>query len=728
MTSIIARIVLFFSILFLLTFISCSEDPSSPKEEKPKDAVTVGVNGGTLESGDCKIVIPSGALDKDYEISISDVESDGAFGENTVSDLYEIVGLPNEINKPLKIIFKYTGELSEEKFIAVGSEYFNEVYDSTSTIYNLHEAIDSSGFIISHIPLDNSSTLWKNTNSNKLLVDNSKKFINIVNIHKTYITQHFKIKYPITLSKDMIELGNVLETVYDVLVNDLEYLEDKYSNIPVVIKYQKKTVNYSLDFSKENNYEPAFNISKDDVNNNNFGGIKIDFLFTFFDMIINEYYNKTKSKNWDQNNYNWMRFAFYSWAEKYLTTNTYSYNFANNNFAPFNGVQYGASSENTIYMNHGYGMASLIEYLEKNTSFGKNGFRNTYKNISAEIDPLTSMFKNVDGLFVEWFSDYYKKFINNEIYELPKNNFINSVNSIWNINNANDTLKIFNAQDPNVDTYLDLSAKLFKIKLNYKPTDETYKMRLSVKGPVDQFGLYFHVFGIQNNELTFIESVAGIYYYEIPNLRNSYDEFLVCVVNSNGSSPYTDESDIDLKVQVGNNFGGGGGQSNLDYNLCKIDVYIQGLFEDTRWAEGTTQELPFSVSTYHDYYDYEDTVRTISGSFYGNVFTGNFDNGEGWTQSATVTLNEDHNSITDYSFEETNITSYGYVNKRKVSGSNIPISISNNSLFELRGTDACLGVFDIQSKTVINESDSSQVIDYWCNENSRVVIQFYKKN
>ncbi|MBK8944635.1 MAG: hypothetical protein IPM32_05105 [Ignavibacteriae bacterium] len=716
MTSKIARIVLFFSILLLLTFLSCSEDPSSPKEEKPKDAVTVGVNGGTLESGDCKIVIPSGALDKDYEISISDVESDGAFGENTVSDLYEIVGLPNEINKPLKIIFKYTGELSEEKFIAIGSEYYNEVYNSTSTIYNLHEAIDSSGFIISHIPLDNSGILWKNTNSNKLLVDNSKMFINILNQYKTYKTEHFKISYPIIQTQKMQELANNLEAVYDIMVNDLEYLIYKNLEIPVVIRYQKETANYSISFqgySLEDNYkiEYSFNISRDDVNLNNFEKIKTNFFNAFFDLEINVRYDNIKNKQWNQNDYHWIRFAFYSWAEKYLTTNTYSYNFANNNFAPFNGVQYGASSDNAIYMNHGYGMASLIEYLEKNTSFGKNGFRNTYKNISTEIDPLTSMFKNVDGLFVEWFSDYYKKLINNEIYELPKNNFINSVNSIWNINNANDTLKIFNAQDPKVDTYLDLSAKLFKIKLNYKPVDETYKMRLSVKGPVDQFGLYFHVFGIQNNELTFIESVAGIYYYEIPNLRNSYDEFLVCVVNSNGSSPYTDESDIDLKIQIGNNFNGGGSEPNLDYNYCEYMLFVNRFYKR---EDGSTFEQETIIS------------HSVKGEMIGNRFIAKQEI-SAFADTLELTLNETGDTINSLNWKSWYRTeSPSSTHITEIETFNVPIFNSGEKIFRVSGIQTCASIGhysfyqDFQGNETIMESFS-------CNENSYLEIQLSKR-
>jgi hypothetical protein len=295
----------------------------------------------------------------------------------------------------------------------------------------------------------------------------------------------------------------------------------------------------------------------------------------------------------------------------------------------------------------------------------------------------------------------------------------------WNVNSKTDTLKEFNYFPTNY--YSDISAKLFKINLNHQPEDDTYNMLLDMRGNTE-FGLSLVVFGIKNNELTYLET-AHAQDFIIPNLKEYYDnnirQFLVVLVNTLGIPPYEGNSEVDLIIQIDNNFEGGGG-SELQYNLCRIEVYLQGLFEDTRWAEGTQAEYPMSVGTSHDYYDYEDTVRTISGSFYGNVFTGNFDNGDGWTQTATVTLNEEHDKVIDYSFEEIHAVWSDNRVLRKVSGSNIPVSNSKNTLFEIKGESSCLDVFDIQLMTIRNETDTSKVVDFWCNENSRVIIQFYK--
>ena len=132
------------------------------------------------------------------------------------------------------------------------------------------------------------------------------------------------------------------------------------------------------------------------------------------------------------------------------------------------------------------------------------------------------------------------------------------------------------------------------------------------------------------------------------------------------------------------------------------------------------------VGTSHDYYDYEDTVKTISGSFVGNVFNGSFDDGDGWTQTAFVTLNEDHNVVIDYNYKEV-YSKYGSTTERIVVGKNVPISAEKNTLFEIKGENSCSSVTSIFKTEIIRMvPDTSRVVDHWCNENSRVIIQFYK--
>ena len=118
----------------------------------------------------------------------------------------------------------------------------------------------------------------------------------------------------------------------------------------------------------------------------------------------------------------------------------------------------------------------------------------------TDIDPISALLKTVDGNVVDWLPDFTKKYLNGEIYDLPIEKFIDSAELEWSINSETDTLKNYDSFPANY--FPDLSAKLFKINLNYQPIDETYKMLVSMKGPVTEFGLSLVVFGIQDNEPT----------------------------------------------------------------------------------------------------------------------------------------------------------------------------------------------------------------------------------
>ncbi|VAX29647.1 hypothetical protein MNBD_IGNAVI01-1595, partial [hydrothermal vent metagenome] len=109
--------------IMLLIQAGCSEDPVSPTEEKPTEALAaaeIGPGGGTVKTDDVSIVVPSGAFNEKHNVAIYSVADDGAFGENTVSSSFKISGLPNDYTKAIKIKMKYTGELSGQSFIAAG--------------------------------------------------------------------------------------------------------------------------------------------------------------------------------------------------------------------------------------------------------------------------------------------------------------------------------------------------------------------------------------------------------------------------------------------------------------------------------------------------------------------------------------------------------------------------------------------------------------------------------
>ena len=148
-----------------------------------------------------------------------------------------------------------------------------------------------------------------------------------------------------------------------------------------------------------------------------------------------------------------------------------------------------------------------------------------HSNISKDVDPIVALLKTIDGNVVDWMPDFTQKYLMGEIYDLPQSSFIDNVPLEWNVNSNTDTLKEFNYFPANY--YPDISAKLFKINLNYQPEDDTYNMLFDMRGNTE-FGLSLVVFGIKNNELTYLET-AHAQDFIIPNLK---EYMIITFVNS----------------------------------------------------------------------------------------------------------------------------------------------------------------------------------------------------
>ncbi len=143
---------------------------------------TIGVDGGIVGNDDFKLTIPTGAFDGNYKISVIKIEDDGAFGENTVTPSFKLSGIPNNYSKPLKIIAKYHGELSEESYMGSRKKVYDIINADSSIVYDLFSATDSLGYLISSIPFNTNNNLSKsdNTSDETDNLDMLIKFLNLI--------------------------------------------------------------------------------------------------------------------------------------------------------------------------------------------------------------------------------------------------------------------------------------------------------------------------------------------------------------------------------------------------------------------------------------------------------------------------------------------------------------------------------------------------------------------
>ncbi|VAX29644.1 hypothetical protein MNBD_IGNAVI01-1594, partial [hydrothermal vent metagenome] len=678
--------------------------------EKPTEALAVaeiGPGGGTVKTNDVSIVVPSGAFNEKHNVAIYSVADDGAFGENTVSSSFKISGLPNDYTKAIKIKMKYTGELSGQSFIAAGDKVFDDVSGDTTTVYNLFQASDSSGYLIGILPASVDASLSKRESTE--FGDPFYKIINAVTAYNWLQTENFSISYPRTLEFNASFIAAVLEDAYSIVINDLGFSFNNYLgkwNVTVVV--QKEAVNDDFGFLSH-----KLNISRDMVRLGKYSEIKLAMGISLINLGIDDSYSQISS-NMEGDNYYWLEVAIKTWAEELFTDDPnfqYPAKFTANAMAPFNGMRAGAGTDydRDIFNKHGYGMSSMIKYLVDDTRYGKTGIGKTYQDIGKGVDPIAALINNMDAMVTDWWPDFIKTYMNGEIYHLPNDYFLDYAKLEWNINDENDILKIFASSDPAVKFYPDLSAKLFKINLNYANFDASSSMLFSMKGPVTEDGLSLIVFGIQNGEQVYL-GTASAQDLEIPNLKEYYDnnmrQFLVVLVNCLGGSPFLGESDIDLTIKINKK-----DESILSLTKCIVSVKTLTVIH-REFNDGSQDDLIKYTTFLSDY---------ALGSFNGNVYTGTYDI-YGVQGTIIITLNDAQNEILSINWQKTYNDGSG---ETSFTGMNIPLSSNISGEFSLLGSTVC-GAISALTYSGQTSSETFNLQSFSCDEESHIYVNFSK--
>lgn len=729
-------------LLILLFVMSCSEDPVSPTNEKenPTEALVtkeIGSNGGTVETENIAITIPPGAFNTNHNIAIYDIADDDAFGENTASSSFKISGLPNSYTKPLKIKIKYSGELSGQSFIAAGISSSDILSGDTSTVYNLYPASDSSGFLKGELPILLLGNLAKDNNING--VNEAMDFAPIIKVITKYVvkeTQNFKIHYPLGVEALIGEVENMLETSLDIINNDLgvSYYPRDIVKQTVIIKFQSKLVTifpYAVKEGTQTEHQVILFLSLDDVIKQNYDELKTQ---VGKYLIVNEL-AFTPSRPIKTL---WLDYAIITWSEEFFTNDAsfnHSTDFSDNAMAPFNGMQVGSGTTEASERKHGLGMSSVIKYLVDYTDFGKNGIGKAYNLISQGADPVTALINNTTIPEEEWVPDFFKKYVNGEIYNQPIDYFLDNTPVYWDINDKSDTSKTFSSDFFLIKSYPDISAKMFEINLNYADIDTSAKMLLSMKwGGADLEGLSLIMFGINNGKAEYL-GTANAQDFEIPNLKDYYEsgieQFLAVLVNSNVTSyDYLGKSNIDLEIKVTRN------EQKIQFNHCSFNYVV---------SHNLHSEYRNSVGS-ENIDDYTQLISTFGffekGNLQGNIFTATIHKDEGTRiidQTVTVEFNADQSMLLNFTM--TYSESYSQngnvgTDVRSISGENLIVTDNNGKIrFSVAGENTCNYITDVDYTLENRYEDSTSwntgVITTTglgtCGTNDRMEISFWKE-
>ena len=670
--------------------------------------------------------------------------------DEVVSRLYKISGLPIQFNDSIRIAIKYEKNLEDGTYIIFSSYAIDP--DNNKIFINLQyeEAYDSSGFLVSFLksPFQTNKNILKHDVSynNDVLTEIYQEAI-----HKNVVAQsnHFVYTYPLRLKFDMENFIQITEHNYDILLAYNIGIIDELSSQKWLIIHLDNHGYYSVPLVPFDGrparpadggsvYIDRYIMFVDEnalINKvgalSQLGGRSLTELSlkSTYDLKLNSqiilanfgYLVSEKPENY------YLIESIASWSEELFTGS----NFVKPNefdkyvFAPFSGLRKGAGKDDhLIAYRHGIGISSVIKYLTTYRLYDQslltiNDISDIYVKINdnLELDPTLTLIETVHGNKSEWWPEFFIEYVGGEIYQASGSEFIKPENlsGTWNIQSHNDILQPFNS----VDTYPDLSAKLFLVNQNYADIDPSANLDIDVSGKETDDGLTSIAFVYKNSALEYINYAdAANKNYKIHGLKNYFDQglsqFIIAVVNSNGYS-YAGTSEIDLTLSVEET------PPELDLNTCKVNVRVQGKRNEVSGSTNRTYEYTIIMYTA----DYE-------GSFTGNTFTASyveFPINRTITGSIEAVLDDNRTEVISIDWSENDINNTSGLRITKaLSAQNIPLDNNDSGLeFFISGETVTDHIVTIRDEQYSPGGGLSYVIqEYWSTADSYIGVRFFE--
>jgi hypothetical protein len=698
---------------------------------------TIGPEGGKLENEDFSLIVPEGAFNDHYDIQLSIDPNDNSFIDNSSSLTFLIDGIPDDINKNLLIGIKLSTITSDTLYSAIGQLGYNWASGEMDNYYNFEPVRDSLDYYYCTI----SPKIINSSRFNCLLNKSNGYYPKAINIRLVtgyeFMDDAIYIYIYPKKNKDEINVFRTLLIEIPIVFNAIGFTKERFdgwgifSPVEIVIKYLPSS------FIKPLRYGSMLSHSLIQINEEYFVGsllpeIRREFghLYYyryFFNEKFDEHLTYTEGiKNW-LNHDPYLRVlhhAIATWCEETfepISENYVPHCFNGNEMQIFKGLVAGVDF-NLIITNefqHGYGLAALIKYLMN--EYGTNLLFKFYSKVLSNEKSADALLESIKespsigtGNYVEeniWWPNFFKEFIQGNIYNVPSEEFLKNITETIEFNDG-DTLKYAD------ETYYDLSAKLFKIKIN----SDDIKNNKSLNFKIGQESLNLDyvkalVFGIRNSNLVFISEGID---FSLGNLYQ-FDGLLACVVNSGNEQPYTGTSEIQLDIRA---------KEELQFNACKIEVGAMGIWERHRIP------APPNTSPTIDTMDYRAEWNTI-GNFTGNTFEGvlepsNF--GAEATGTIKLVLDDQLNIL---SFNVAAKSQYGdhEYTQWECAGVNIALQSKTdwNMYFDVLSKNTCNNLTKLYQYSESPPSNTgiipySKLIDYFCDENSFIKVTFYKKS
>jgi len=388
------------TLIFTLSmlFLSCSKDDNKQYFVSDPgyillDSQVIGPTGGEINLDSIIVNIPNGAFNENTELSVYVGEENDGFDEYANSSLFQISGLPNTINKPIKLNLKYNGIIKGDTLVAIGEMKHVVSLDSTLFSYIANNASDSSGYLVYELP--GYANVAKLASSKNNLSPNPINTV-VLDGQNTFDSSrgNFEITCPAQLREQGIKMGEYFEEAYDKCADNngmnLNLSEREWSDYPAKVLVKSlggDDGNYGehvqIGFSDDDiigrlehgSFEIDPNTLNDDLK------LKVTCGHEFLHLVQNHYeFNSLQTPQ-----QHWLQEATSTWIEeRYANITDYvsGVQIGGREIYPFDGWNFSGRD----YDDHGYGLAVIIKGIVQ--LYGDGAIRTIFENIKAGSLPL----------------------------------------------------------------------------------------------------------------------------------------------------------------------------------------------------------------------------------------------------------------------------------------------------------------------------------------------------
>lgn len=607
---------------FLLLSACQKETPTGPTDTTTPPqatAVVVGPAGGAVSCEGFTLVVPPAAFSSQETLSVKQEQYDGMFGTSNVSGLYKLEGLPLTFAGNLQVRLKCTGAPSGTPTFFLGTRAREMETRQWTVLYKPVAATLDSGYL--KVSLSAANSMGKVTGLTGGGLDAVKWFIGINDRDSLMSSgRHFELFFPryavgmaTLLAQDLedaylafeqmgMNRGIYARAEWPFVVSYLDYKADASSYIWVPLSRENLGPGSRLYMTLYCDIVKAAPANATHYRARAFGAFS-----RLFELDTDPFFRESDSFFSEHTppkfDCDWYHTAFATWAGAWFVPASATpcpLRLMGQKLVPLDGMS--LRPRDYKIEQHGWGMVGLLKHIAD--TYGTGPLADIYfelPRVNSAIDAFLAKVPEPENV---WWPAFMKRYLSGEIFGVAADTLLRETEKepgkrTFTVAGKDDTVKYFTAQ------YRDLSAKLFRVNLDYSELSPTSTIRFSI----DPRGVNLDyadvlLFGLKDHKLEYWTMGDDLTVTKLKELTAAGYDIIAAVVNSANEPPYADSMSIDLDVRI----------SSEVLTYARIKVRTAGVIE---YNDGSTSATNFVL--------YNSDQKFRQGTLLNGVFTTRWD-------------------------------------------------------------------------------------------------------